>query len=251
MFLSYWPQKQLMLLNTRSPQISADFIRNTAAWCHSHLGGSSHPRIALDASGSLRFPKKWGVETPLSSSFGSFGGVLDLPNPFFPVWNDELDVQLQVCFLEELSLPPPKTYPDMFGFKRSGWRMLFFWRVWRLWFLGHLPMVLFSSHPSFVNIWVSIWVINTKSICNDIVLMDQACKSWYRKLWWQHRMTIRIYGNNMNIRISTITTSHALKFVKPSNCFMQVFLHLMPWVSEPKLLPGVHHGCGIQGSIMT
>ena len=47
--------------------------------------------------------------------------------------------------------------------------------------------------------------------------------------------------------MSTIKTSHALKFVKPSNCFTKVFLHSMPWVSEPKLPPGVHHGCGILG----
>lgn len=126
-------------------------------------------------------------------------------SPFFQFGMMNWMYNYRFVFLEELSLPPPKHIQTCLESNAAAEGCCFYWRVWRLWFLGHLPICQWCCFPPIPALltygfqlqpensdWI-IWVINTKSICNDTVLMDQACKSWYWKLWWWRIITIRQY----------------------------------------------------------
>lgn len=132
MFLS------LMLLNTRSPkslQISyptlsrpprldvivtgwGDLPIHASHWMHLDLSDFQRSEVLKRL---YRLPLDF-LEVCLVIGPIWKGGLAAL---FFQFGMMNWMYNYRFVFLEELSLPPPQTYQNMFGFKRSGWRMLF------------------------------------------------------------------------------------------------------------------------------
>ena len=111
-------------------------------------------------------------------------------SPFFQFGMMNWMYNYRFVFLEELSLPPPQTYLYKHVWIQtqwlSGWRMLFLLEGLTALILGpfaHLPMVLFSSHPGFVNIWVLVatrefWLNN---LSNQYKIDLQLILFWWTK----------------------------------------------------------------------